>query len=109
MKRALGRAVIAIGLTGVLFACGKPGPVSVVPVYVLEDRTINIEGKHYSSLAEARAAIQRIEAERPDVRFAVSVTNLSEPESVSLVQKLSDGDGKMGLVGILTEPKALKD
>jgi hypothetical protein len=98
-----------MGLAGILIACGKPHAISIVPVYVLEDRTITIEDKHYFNFAEARAAMQRIEAERPDARFSVSVTNMSESEGVSLIRKLSNGDGKIGLVGILTEPKAIKN
>jgi hypothetical protein len=103
------RAIIAIGLAGVISACGKPGSISLVHVYVLANRTIRIEDKRYFSILEAKSAIKKIEAERPDARFVLSTTNMSEPQGMDLVRQLSDGDGKIGVVGILTEPKAIKN
>jgi hypothetical protein len=96
-------------LVAALSGCDKPHSLSLVRVHVLEDRSIQVENRRYSSIPEARAAIKQIEDNQPNARFTLSVTNLSEQQGMEFVRQLSDGDGKMSLVGFLAEPKAMKN
>ena len=97
--------LVVCAFLGALTGCDKPHSFSLVRVYVLEDHAIRVEKTRYSSIAEAKAAIKQIESDRPDARFTLSATNVSEQEGMALVGQLSDDDGKMVLVGMLTEPR----
>jgi hypothetical protein len=109
MNIANTRFVLSVVFACLLSACGKPEDVTLIRVRVLADRNVEVDGRRYSGVSEAKSAIMKIETERPDARFTLSMTNMSESEGMWFLQQLSDGDGKMGLVGILTEPKVIKN